>query len=260
MGKESEPAAEIFDSSTLIDFLYVDTHRVDSLISQLRSGTLRSVAKTTGASEGYSLSAKADVAITGGSYGKRSNSGSRATEQYDPYHSQIIQLLNDLNLPSVEHLPEKCTGQLVMLKAPIRIRDIATMKAVLPVMAKNQGAMQLPKSKEFKTLFSFMLDLIQQMSDSIIFTASLDGKQIAGTLKPDGLSIKQDDLMRTYGVALPDTWQTLGILDTVERLDEAPDITSIEGFTDMVSSAMNTLYTASKYKLIPLLIFRGIRY
>lgn len=46
----------------------------------------------------------------------------------------------------------------------------------------------------------------------------------------------------------------------VERLDEAPDITSIEGFTDMVSSAMNTLYTASKYKLIPLLIFRGIRY
>ena len=58
MGNENQTQPEFFEGSALIDFLYVDNERVDSLISQLRNGTLRSVTKTIGTSEGSSVSVR----------------------------------------------------------------------------------------------------------------------------------------------------------------------------------------------------------
>ena len=46
MGEENKARSELFESKTLIDFLYIDNERIDSLISQLNHGTLRSVVKT----------------------------------------------------------------------------------------------------------------------------------------------------------------------------------------------------------------------
>ena len=48
MGEENKAQSELFESKTLIDFLYIDNERIDSLISQLNHGTLRSVVKTMG--------------------------------------------------------------------------------------------------------------------------------------------------------------------------------------------------------------------
>ena len=56
MGQKDETKPILSESQTLIDFLYIDNERVDSLISQLRQGTLRSVVKTMGTSEGSSAS------------------------------------------------------------------------------------------------------------------------------------------------------------------------------------------------------------
>ena len=50
MGEENKAQSELFDSKTLIDFLYIANDRIDSLISQLNHGTLRSVVKTMGTS------------------------------------------------------------------------------------------------------------------------------------------------------------------------------------------------------------------
>ena len=65
MGEENKAQSELFESQTLIDFLYIDNERVDSLISQLRQGTLRSVTKTIGASEGSSASGGVNAPISG---------------------------------------------------------------------------------------------------------------------------------------------------------------------------------------------------
>lgn len=261
MGAKNTATSEFFTHSTLIDFLYVDKHRVDSLISQIRNGTLRSVAKTMGASESSSFSAKGTVAVAAAGYEKSNKSNSSATEQYDPYHSQIIQLLNDLNVPPLVTLPDPCAGKLVMINAPMQVRDFATIKSILPVIAKNPRLLNIPRDSEVKRMLKLTLDLLQEMADSITINLTLNGEKITGTLKADGLSIKQDDLLRTYGVSLPDTWQTLGILDAIESPGTDPSvISSIEEFTDLISSTFKTLYSPSIYKIIPILIFRGIVY
>ena len=50
MGQKDETKPILSESQTLIDFLYIDNERIDSLISQLNHGTLRSVVKTMGTS------------------------------------------------------------------------------------------------------------------------------------------------------------------------------------------------------------------
>ena len=67
MGKKEQTRPELSESQ-LIDFLYIDKSRVDSLISQIRSGTLRSVTKTIGTSEGSSVSVNGGVpaVVSGG--------------------------------------------------------------------------------------------------------------------------------------------------------------------------------------------------
>ena len=68
MGTETPAEAHVLDEQELIDFLYVDKERTDSFISQLRSGTLRSVTKTTDTSEGSSLSLKGSLKVAQGEY------------------------------------------------------------------------------------------------------------------------------------------------------------------------------------------------
>lgn len=260
MGQENEANTEFPEKSSLIDFLYVDKERTDSLISQLRNGTLRSVTKTIGTSGVSSVSGKVNTGILNGTYGKNDKDEESAAEQYDPYHSQLINLLNDLNIVPLEKLPDKCSGNLVLLYAPVTIRDIASIKAILPTITKNQSMFGIAR-KETRNIFKIMNDMIQQMSNSISLSINYRDININGTLKESGLSIKQDDLMRTYGVKLPDKWFTLGILDSTDTfINDASQTKSIEDAIDMYASAMNKLYSQALYKIIPVLIFRIIKY
>lgn len=57
---------EVFQRKPLlIDFLYIDEERIDSYMSQIKMGTLRSVSRTVGTSEGsfYNFSAGFDVKV-----------------------------------------------------------------------------------------------------------------------------------------------------------------------------------------------------
>ena len=93
MGTKEAVETNFSDAQDLIDFLYIDKERIDSFISQLRNGTLRSVTKTIGTSEGSSLSTKGSIEVVQGIWEKRNESNEKAAEEYDPYHSQIIQLM-----------------------------------------------------------------------------------------------------------------------------------------------------------------------
>lgn len=98
MGQENINAAGLSEGSQIIDFLYIDKERADSFISQMRSGTLRSVTKNIGTSEDFSAAAKGSVAVASADISRKTQSSTSAAEQYDPYHSQLIQLLEDLDI------------------------------------------------------------------------------------------------------------------------------------------------------------------
>lgn len=262
MGQENETIeAELSEKGTLIDFLYVDNERIDSLISQLRNGTLRSVIKTVGTSEGSSMSGKLSMGVANGTYSDSNKSDSQAAENYDPYHSKILNLLHDLNLDILSVLPAGCAGQLVLINKSISIRDIASMRSLIPVVESNQAAFGIKFDKATRGMFKLMNQMLKSMSDSIALSIYFDDELINGTLKESGLSIKQDDLMRTYGSDLPDDWFILGILDDSScNTPKNVAVDSVESAIDVYASAMNELYSKSKYKIIPILIFREINY
>lgn len=155
MGKEDKAQLELSESSALIDFLYVDKERVDSLISQLRNGTLRSVTKTIGTSEGSFMSGKGNIEVVSGKIGSKNKTKEEASEEYDPYHSQIIGLLNDLSISPLQSLPSLCSGKLVCIQAPIKIRDLRSIKKLMPVLEKNSKFFQLPNNHNIKNIFKW---------------------------------------------------------------------------------------------------------
>ncbi len=263
MGKENQTQSEFFENSSLIDFLYVDNERVDSLISQLRNGTLRSVTKTIGTSEGSSISGKGNIEIVSGQMSSKNKNKEEASEQYDPYHSLLITLLNDLNISPLTMLPKSCDSQLVCIQAPIKIRDLQSIKKLLPFLEKNARLFKIPNDKNTKETLKLVSSMIQSMDDSIELSIHFNGNLINGTLREGCLSIRQADLNRTYGVILPGQWYVLGVLDSQTQSSFADNVysqDSIESMIDACTTAMNQIYSNPQYGIIPILIYREIKY
>lgn len=268
MGKKEKTQPEI-PESTLIDFLYIDKRRADSLISQLRNGTLRSVTKTHGTTETVAVSVGGTVPpVVNGSYAHTQESQLNAAENYDPYHSQILDLLNDLSIPPLETLPENCTGKLVIINSTISIRDIKSIKTVTPLVIKNQKAFNIPTDKETNAFFRFIDDMVQKMNDAIDLTVSFNNQSIKGVLSESGLSINPSDLNRTYGTQMPGSWYVLGILDATFSQPEfepteSTNLTFESGFEVAIDAYIDTvrkMYSVSTHTIIPILIYRAIDY
>lgn len=261
MGKENETQSGLSETTPLIDFLYVDEARVDSLISQLRNGTLRSVTKTVGTSEGSYIAGKGDLQVIGGQIRHESTSSGSAAENYDPFHNKIIQLLQDLSLPVQDSISGEISGRLMNLIGKVRIRDMQSAKALFPLILKNQKLFGL--SKAAASPIKGVSDFIQAMSNSIELSMNLqNGVRISGNLKENGLTIRQTDLARTYGAELPGKWYVMGILDYTPFPNTAEEptaaIQSIENIVDQYTDALRKLYSESNYSIIPILIFRTI--
>lgn len=100
MGKDNldqqQPSEPIQIKPELVDFLYIDSERVDSFISQIKNGTLRSVSKTNATLQGSSSNAgvEANIKILKGSIGAKEqiDNSVSSTENYDPFHKQVIDL------------------------------------------------------------------------------------------------------------------------------------------------------------------------
>ena len=238
MGQKDDSQTKLLEEKTLVDFLYVDKERADSFISQIRNGTLISVTKTNISSEITSKMGKGTIGVASGQYTNTNKTEDRAAEQYDPYHSQLLNLLNDLEIQPLEELPDSIIGQLVLIEAPIVIRNITTIKALLPVYLKNDSVLSQKVDKLIKKNLLIINEVLQQMSDSISLSINFDNNLIVGTLKETGLAIKQDDLMRTYGVNIPGKWFILGIMDSTISVKQDTALNSLEGIVDILSLAV----------------------
>ncbi|MCI7329852.1 MAG: hypothetical protein SOZ01_03090 [Selenomonadaceae bacterium] len=258
MGTEEASETQTPDEQSLIDFLYVDKERADSFISQIRNGTLRSVTRTTGTTEDSTFSVKGSAAVLQAKYDHANTSKAKAAEEYDPYHSQLIQLLNDLGVSPVTSLPEECAGKMLLLNSHIKVHDFESIRAILPVVSKHLPFFGLSTDKDTRNTIRLLNELIEQMSDSILLTMSIGGKTITGTLKETGLAISRNDIGRTYGVDLPGKWYVLGILDTIDDKIPTVSVDTIEDAIDVVSDAMSKFFRQSRYRMIPVLIFRTI--
>lgn len=262
MGTEEQNETRISEKHEIIDFLYIDKERIDSYVSQIRNGTLRSVVKKQGVSEETLTNGKVNSAVLSGGREYSRGSAEEASEQYDPCHSQIVQLLNDLGIVPLDQLPAKCDGELVMLNANIAIRDIASVKSIMPFFLKHSKTFGLPTWKNDQSMLKVMNEIILQLPDFIGLSVYFDGIQINGTLNARNLTIKHTDIVSNYGTRLPGEWYVLGILDSALEIENMEDkgIDSIDSIIDAYTGAMKSLCSSSVYKIIPILIFRQIKY
>lgn len=270
MGKDNLNEQQLSESiqtkPELVDFLYIDSERVDSFISQLKNGTLRSVSKTNATLQGSSDSAKFgfDAKIVSGGIGntEKINNTTSATENYDPYHKQIIDLINmlpcdpiDISLPNI--------AKLGFLTGEVIIRDMSIFTSIVPVVVNNPKVFG-PTAKEAKANLKAMSELIKATPGTIDITITTDdGYKISGTVAENYLKIPLPSILKNYGTSMPGKWVIIGIFDTYSEpliSTEAPidDNTTVESMVDTYAETIKAFYARSAIKVIPLIIFRVV--
>lgn len=265
MGQSKQNPSKVFgeipaNNIQLVDFLYLDIPRLDSYISQIQNGTLRSVSKTIGTNQGSSVLGTVGVNIgvnANVNYKSNETSTENATENYDPFHSRFIELFNALNLNNID-FNTQYVGQLGMLKSSVTIRDLKDMASVLPVLADNK-VLSAELTKDTKSQLKAMGQLFNALNPAIDITLYTGGKVASGTLKREYLSISITDLIKNYGNSLPGEWFTIGIFDTPSSSITPPAVDqSIESVVDMYSSTVNGIYASADLRVTPIAVFRAL--
>ena len=267
MGNEKTGEPIISEKEKLIDFLYIDQEKIDSFLSQIQKGALRSVKKTNGVTQGSSISGEASIPqLAKGTVVNNNQDKDDLEQQFDPYHSQILELIEHFNLPVLEELPDFSNGDILLLESAISIRNLDTIRQMLPLAKKHKKVMGLQQAnfKSTEAIFSFVEDILGIMPLSIDAEITLKSGQIVhGPLKESNLSIKTHDLFRAYGTQLPGNWFVLGMIDRKEEVIAQPsqqnDLTLYQ-FVDQISSGMATFCSSGSVQVTPILIFRTVSY
>lgn len=263
MGNQETTGLDFSEKTSLIDFLYIDKEKVDSFISQLQNGALRSVKTTNDITQGFSVSGEGSIpALAKGSVNNSNQDKNALEKQYDPYHSQLIELLNFLNLTILNDIPLLTEAQIVLLESQISIRNLDTLKKTIPILRDNKEAFGFT-NKNFKTV-NDTIKLVESMFGIMPLSIDIEltfdsGISVNGPIKESGLSIKSDDLFRSYGTLLPGKWYTLGIIDKRPKYLPNPNANqSLYAFIDQIASSMSEVYTKSMIQISPILVFRSV--
>lgn len=268
MGKnntsKSQSSESIQIKPELVDFLYIDTERVDSYISQIKNGTLRSISKTNSTLQGSSNNAgiSVDVKVLKGNVGntEQVDNTISSTENYDPFHKQVIDLINSLDYDEIN--PNmNCEAQLGFITGSLVIRNLSIFTNIVPVVFKHKnvfGAID----KAAKDNLNAMSDLIKAAPSTIDLTVTTKtGDKVSGTIIEEYLKIPMGSILKNYGTSLPGNWAVIGIFDTTTPsvISDAPEYqATVEGMVDTYSETLNNFFATSKTKVIPLVIFRII--
>lgn len=271
MGKtnlnEQQSSEPIQIKPELVDFLYIDSERVDSFISQTKNGTLRSISKTNAASQGSSTNTglTADIKILKGTIGGKEQIDNTisSTENYDPFHKQVIDLINTFSYDEID--PNSYNeAKLGFISGNVVIRNLSLFTDLVPVIFAHKNVFGVT-DKSAKDNIRAMSDLIKASPGTIDLTVTTaNGDKISGTIIEEYLKIPMGNILKNYGTALPGKWAVIGIFDTTLppiQVDDASDLdtnSTVEGLVDTYSTTIKTFFASSITKVIPLVIFRVI--
>lgn len=266
MGQKETTAVKNTESSTLVDFLYIDRERLDSLISQTTIGTLRSVTKTNGTSESSLHSGSAGVPVIKGTISDTKTSNAASTEQYDPFYTQLIKFLNSVQSEAFDALTPQLlsTPRIMTVTGSLAIRDTNNLEKIFPIIAKNPSAFGFPSGSNARKMMKSVGDLFSflHLSTNMDLTLS-DGLRVSGPLKDLGLQIKSADISQQYGNLLPGTWYVFGIFDYSSTISapasNQPIDCTLNKSIDDCAKAISNLYGSTPYKVIPIVIFRPVQ-
>jgi hypothetical protein len=240
-----------------VDFLYLDKHRISSLIGQLSDkGMLVGLKSVVGKSEGKEGTAGGSIAVAKAE-GKASRTHSESQEAtYDPFWTHAYSFLRDLEENFAVPLDQARMGSLVKFEALIQFLDLRIMRNLWEPSAhaflhsvnqapnesnsplsrkkrREQRQQQAPASDAVK----IGLEVLKQVPHLLHLTfLTRSGIRLWAAAQPDHLTISSEDLVMKYGAVIDGVWTVVGRVDG--RPGDFPEPLKVSPLVDGVITAM----------------------
>ncbi|KOC50002.1 hypothetical protein ADU88_04215 [Clostridium botulinum] len=185
----------------------------------------------------------------------------------DPLDVIVLDLIEALNISIVDDLSTVETGSIVTLKGKLMFRNYNVINGLLPIISEanivpefNQPFNADAKGKDRKfTVGKLMEKIVSIMPFGLEFEIISNEEHIAAIVKDEYLTIKPDDLIRTYGLTFPDEWTIIGIFDKAPLIQLNSDSqfkSGIDEITEYYYKTMNE--SSSGYTIRPIVVYRKI--
>jgi hypothetical protein len=238
----TEENSENSERDFVLDFLYHDSQRVGSFLSQFDPGFLKSVTRSEEARQseveraGRSFALGAPKVLGGGNESSEeasSGSSSSAQRVFDAYWMNARRLLNHLEERSMiqRDFEDAAIGQIVLIKGYLNIIDLVMFKEVWKIQSVQKkikaGLMpsqptslmtsaQKAAQKEARENAEMFMDMVQIMPHSVhasMVTTSEMPQMVWCSLREEYLVTSASDLVLAHGKTLPGEWSILGIMN-----------------------------------------------
>jgi hypothetical protein len=243
--KASHEAQDEAPLDSVYDFLYHDSRRIGSFLSQfdnngLLTGLNRGETSSLGSKRGWKFGAGGDLPLLGGANvsveREPSESGSETLQRsYDPFWINALTLLDFLTergliKPEIE---EAALGQFVLVRGWLNILDLAMFKeawrlptvqqavrfgeqAALPVEANGrERRSQGRQSHNRATMPSdadITLELLTVLPHTVHASIITEYATVWANLREEFMVTPSSELALTHGTSPPGDWALLGIL------------------------------------------------
>lgn len=254
------------EKTTVIDFLYRDFSRIDSLFAQLFQGNLKEIAATSACANKQANVIEGSIpGIVKGGYNGEETITDTISKKIDPHDQKILELLNILNISDKEELisNDNKNGCVMLLKGQFKFRDYKSLKEAMPIVSEVAPLFGFfgQNKKEFDKLSKLITGMINiiPLGLELEFTTTQD-EILIGNLKNECFAESPNDLLRIYGNNLPGQWQVLGIVDILKSSDSSNKGDSVRASLDGFAEMIKGLYTSTniKYSIIPIVVFREL--
>ena len=261
MGKETNVNRE---KTTLIDFLYKDTHLISSFYSQLFGGDLTALQKSEMSIDETNSNLDGNAAfIKTGVSSKRSNNQG-LTQNINPYDYKVIELLEELNLKKIS-LSEADNSSIIAVEGQITYRNYDILSKIVPMISKmdlvpdfNRPLNPNAQGKAKKTTLGMVINnLISMLPYGLEFELQTsNNKSATCIIKQDSLTISPDDLFRSYGNNIPGIWTVIGIIDSSENRTSTSKNNFKSGLDESTKAFANMFFNNDDIIIRPIAIYR----
>lgn len=254
------------EENHLIDFLYRDSARIDSLVSQLFQGALTSFAVSQNSTnqDGNKLSLGMPMLRGDNSISRSQTDG--VQKNYAPHDVNLIDLLANLK-PILDCRPLSLSdiGRLCIVSGKLIIRDYRSLKQTAPILFESKEVQDgiAPNNKRLGRDIAKMLGSILKvvpMGIELELHTTAD-EVLIGPAKAECFTDNIEDVSRTYGNSMPGMWSVLAVVDATDATEINQSSSAIRKSMDDLANLTRAMYTGmtAQHVMSPILIFRNLR-
>lgn len=268
------------EENFLIDFLYVDKARIQTLSSQLfPNGHLTHLKQSASSTSTSKMGVDGGVPAVFKATGNLDQGVSESVErQFDATWSTTLDVLRELNeqkfiAPDIENA---LLGQVIQIKGSIQVTDLRLFEKMWEPMINMDSAQKLAAAKgaekaAVKAQFEEakkIIKIIQLLPHILQMRLHNENNASWSTLQPEFMTINPIDLLFKHGAYIPGEWTTIGVLDAKPSNSLVDQLTAklssigtgITSFMPEVLGGLRTTFGRADqdYGITPIAVYRKV--